>query len=94
MIFPLSSELKTFINTAPGGFWTFSYSAFLLFIWNLEINSRNIYYYISIPAAAVLSEIFQLAGFIPGTFNYLDIISYTAGAILPLLMHFRKIKIQ
>jgi hypothetical protein len=91
-LFPQFGSFKTIINTAPGGLWTFSYTVFLLFIWNLEFNFRNIFYFMSVPAAAVVSEIFQLTGLIPGTFNYLDIISYSAGAILPLIIHFRKIK--
>lgn len=91
-LFPQFNSFKTIINTAPGGLWTFSYTVFLLFIWNLELNFRNIFYYMSIPAAAVISEVFQLTGLIPGTFNYLDIISYTAGTIMPFLIHFRKIK--
>lgn len=91
-LFPHFNSFKTLINTAPGGLWTFSFTAFLLFVWNLEINYRNIFYYISVPATAVFSEIFQLTGLIPGTFNYLDIVSYIAGATLPFLIHFRKIK--
>lgn len=91
---PLPSAIKSFLNTAPGGFWTFSYTVFLLFIWNLEINRRNIFYFLIIPAAAVSSEFFQLAGLIPGTFNYLDIVSYLTGTILPVLIHYRKINFK
>lgn len=89
------SELnKTIINTAPGGFWTFSYSAFLLFIWKLEINSKNIFYFIFIPVMAIISEFFQLTCVISGTFDYSDIISYAMGALLPFLIHFKKLKIN
>lgn len=91
-LFPHISSFKTLINTIPGGLWTFSYTSFLLFIWNLEITNRNIIYFISVPIAAVASEILQLTGLIPGTFNYFDIISYIAGTILPLIIHLRKIK--
>lgn len=92
MVTPLPPSVKFLTNTAPGGFWTFSYTVFLMFIWNLEVNWRNIFYYLLIPFTAVFSEIFQLTGLIPGTFNYLDIVSYIAGATLPFLIHFRKIK--
>jgi hypothetical protein len=89
-----TGAIRTFINTVPGGLWTFSYSVFLLLIWNMEINSRNVFYFIFIPVAAIASEIFQLTGIISGTFDYLDIISYMSGAMLPLLIHFQKIKIN
>ncbi|MBN1634755.1 MAG: hypothetical protein JW917_11370 [Ignavibacteria bacterium] len=91
-LFPQINSFKTLINTVPGGLWTFSFTSFLLFIWNLEITNRNIIYFISVLSAAVASEILQLTGLIPGTFNYFDIISYIAGTILPLLIHLRKIK--
>jgi len=94
LITPLPSAVKSFTDAAPGGFWTFSYTVFLMFIWNIEINRRNIFYYLIIPAAAVSSEFLQLAGLIPGTFNYLDIVSYLTGAILPVLIHQRKINIK
>lgn len=92
LIIPVPSVIKTLIYTAPGGLWTFSYIAFLLLIWNMEINRRNIFYFIFIPVTAIASEFLQLSGFIAGTFNYHDITSYMAGAVLPLLIHIRKIK--
>jgi hypothetical protein len=91
---PVPSAIKSFINTMPGGLWTFSYTVFLMFIWNLKINRRNILYYLIIPVAAVSSELFQLAGLIPGTFNNLDIISYLTGTALPFLIHRRKLNIK
>lgn len=91
LITPLPSAVKSLTNTVPGGFWTFSYTVFLMFIWNFSINRKNIFYYLIIPLAAVSSEFYQLAGLIPGTFNYFDIISYLSGAILPVLIHLRKI---
>ncbi|MCX6166139.1 MAG: hypothetical protein NTU73_14965 [Ignavibacteriae bacterium] len=89
-----TGHFKTLINTLPGGLWAFSYSAFLLFIWNNEINTRNIFYFLFIPTVAILTEYFQSIGVVNGTFDILDIISYLAGAILPLIIHFHKIKIN
>ncbi len=86
--------LRTFINTAPGGLWTFSYTAFLLWIWKFEVNFRNIFYFVFIPAIAIASEFLQLTGIINGTFDYLDIISYALGSLLPFLIHFNKTKIN
>ena len=91
-IFSFLGYNKTIINTVPGGLWAFSYTAFILLIWNMKITSHNIIYFIFIPAAGIVSEIFQLTGTIRGTFDYIDIISYALGAGLPLLIHIRKIK--
>jgi len=85
---------RTFINTVPGGLWTFSYTAFLLLIWKFKVNFRNIFYFLFIPAIAISSEFLQLTGVINGTFDYLDIISYALGALFPFLIHFNKTKIN
>lgn len=85
---------KTIINTLPGGLWTFSYTAFLLIIWRNKINFGNIYYFIFIPLIAILSEFLQLFGMVSGTFDILDILTYAIGAILPLFIHYHKIKIN
>ena len=89
-----AGHFKTLINTLPGGLWAFSYTAFMLFIWSYEINSRNIFYFIFIPAVAILSEYLQFIGTVSGTFDILDVFSYAAGAFLPLIIHFSKIKIN
>lgn len=85
--------IKSLLNTVPNGLWTFSYTAFMLFVWKNRITGKNINYFIFIPFIAVLSEYLQLVGFVRGTFDTLDIFSYLTGAVLPLLIHFHKIKI-
>lgn len=87
-----TENYKIIIHTLPGGLWVYSYIAFLLIIWENEINSNNIIYFILVPAAAVLSEFLQLAGIIRGTFDILDIIFYFSGMIFPFLIHFKNIK--
>lgn len=86
--------IKTIIDTVPNGLWMFSYIAFLLLIWKNEINKKSILYFLLLPVISVMSEFLQKFGIINGTFDVLDIFSYTLGAVFPLLIHFKKIKLK
>ncbi len=38
-----------------------------------------------LPILAISSEIGQFVGIVPGTFDIIDLIFYTAGSVLPIL---------
>lgn len=65
------------------GLWTFSYTSISLEIWKHSITRQNIFWIFSIPIIAVLSEFFQLFKIVPGTFDFIDLIFYVIGIILP-----------
>lgn len=71
----------------PAALWLFSYMFIIRGIW---LNSqRNVIYNIflwGVPTMAFASELLQFFGAIPGTFDYKDIIAYSAGIIMFFLI--------
>lgn len=71
------------IYSLPDGLWMFSYTAISLEIWKHSIMRQNIFWIFSIPIVAISSEFLQSFKIIPGTFDYIDLIFYVFGIILP-----------
>ena len=78
-----------FIHSLPDGLWIFSYICFMLFVWGRKIDMNNLFWFTLLPMIAILSEIGQLFGIVPGTFDMIDIVFYVAGCFLPFVT-FRK----
>ena len=74
-----------FLYSLPDGLWLFSYLSLLLFIWNNKISKQNMHWLLLLPILAISSEIGQFFGIVPGTFDIIDLIFYTAGSVLPIL---------
>lgn len=83
---PFSVDLPNwFLYSLPDGLWLFSYLSLLLFIWNNKISKQNMHWLLLLPILAISSEIGQFFGIVPGTFDIIDLIFYTAGSVLPIL---------
>lgn len=66
----------------PDGLWLFSYMFLIDAIWN---GSKSIIAYIFIyylPFLALMSEILQYFGLVPGVFDWIDIASYLFAILL------------
>jgi len=84
---PLSANLPNwFLYSLPDGLWLFSYLTVLLVIWDNTISKQNIQWFFLVPILAIFSEIGQLSGIVPGTFDITDLLFYLGGSILPILI--------
>jgi len=75
-----------FLFSLPDGLWLFSYTSLVLLIWKNKINRENFFWIAIIPIFIILSEFGQLLNIVPGTFDLVDILLYSLGAILPILI--------
>ena len=80
-----------FLFSLPDGFYMFSFVSILLLLWNNVFNKQSFLWIFSIPLMGIVSELLQYTGLFPGTFDSIDVLFYTLGAILPLFL-FRKSK--
>jgi hypothetical protein len=84
---PLADFLPNwFLYSLPDGLWLFSYLSILLVVWNNEISKHNAYWLLSVPTIAIVSEIGQWFGIVPGTFDVFDLLFYLAGTVFPILL--------
>ncbi len=84
---PLSGHFPNwFLYSLPDGLWLFSYLSGFLVVWDNVISKHNIYWLLSIPMVAILSEIGQFFEIVPGTFDIFDLLFYILGTILPILI--------
>ncbi|WP_449388910.1 hypothetical protein [Chryseobacterium lineare] len=87
-----------FKYSLPDGLWIYSYTAILLEIWKQTVTKQNVFWILSIPSTAVLSEFFQLLKILPGTFDLIDLIFYFVGILIPLcyatIIHFNNKKYE
>jgi len=75
-----------FLFSFPDSLWVFSYVCVMLGIWKGIVSPSNLFWVSIVPFIAVCSELGQLTGFTKGTFDFLDIIFYIIGSLLPLLL--------
>ena len=84
---PLTDHLPNwFLYSLPDGLWLFSYLSILLAVWNNIISKHNIHWLLLVPTIAIISEIGQLLGIVPGTFDIFDLTFYIGGTALPILI--------
>lgn len=69
-------------NSLPAGLWLFSYMYVIDSVWGKEKNAvYNCFLYV-LPIMAVLSELMQCFKILPGTFDYMDLLSYILAILL------------
>lgn len=73
---------KWFIYSLPSGLWIYSFTFILTYVW-YDSKSNLKYFWIALaPIVAIGSEIGQLFGIVPGTYDFTDILLYVAFIIL------------
>lgn len=78
-------------ESMPAGLWLFSYLFIIDSLWGKD---RNLVYHLFIfvlPVIAICSEFMQLFGMLPGTFDYMDLISYAIAILIFILI--KKLKV-
>lgn len=83
-----------FLYSLPDGFWIFSYISLILYLWENELKTENLFWIFIIPLIAILSEIGQLMCIVPGTFDILDLLMYLLGTALPFIIYKKSITIN
>ena len=74
-----------FLYSLPDGLYLFSFTSFLLIIWNYELSIKSALFIFSVPFLAIISEGFQHIGLFPGTFDELDLFYYISGIFISVL---------
>lgn len=78
-----------FLFSLPDGLWITSYALLMSYIWNFKINFYSIFWISLIPSIAIFSEIGQALKILEGTFDWLDLLFYLLGFIIPLVLTFK-----
>ena len=72
------------IYSLPDGLWILSYMLVIGAIWDFDLkNSAPALFFL--PALALISELLQLPGIVPGTFDPGDILAYALGITLAMV---------
>ena len=69
----------------PDGLWVYSLINMFLFIWIDDINKYNFYYPYLFVLIACICEALQFYSIIPGTYDFIDVLSYLFFGFLPFL---------
>jgi len=67
----------------PDALWIFSFTYFMLTIWKFNITKSSAFWIFLAPTIGLFSEIGQLIGLIPGTFDLVDLIFIIVAMIIP-----------
>lgn len=73
-----------FLYSLPDGLWLASYLCLVAFVWRGSIRTSNAFWYTIVPILAIASEFAQLAGYMSGTFDPLDVACYIISTLIPL----------
>lgn len=74
-----------FIYSLPSGLWLYSFSFSLNYVWVDAKTPYRFFWLALAPVAAIGSELGQLAGFVPGTYDHADLGLYVVALTLSFL---------
>lgn len=74
------------IYNLPAGLWLFAYMLIIDAIWGNAKNAQFMCHLFILPILAIVSELMQCLGVLPGTFDFLDLISYVCVIILFIII--------
>ena len=74
------------IYNMPAGLWLFAYLLIIDAIWGNEKNAQYLCHLYILPILAIVSELMQFFGGLPGTFDFLDLISYVCAILLFIII--------
>jgi hypothetical protein len=80
----------------PDALWLFSFTYIILLIWDFKITRQSVLWIFLAPIVGLFSEIGQLVGIIPGTFDKVDLILLLLSTALPFyfVSNLKSIKIK
>ena len=74
------------VYNLPAGLWLFAYLLIIDAIWGKEKNAQYMCYLHILPFLAIVSELMQCLRFLPGTFDFLDLVSYVCAILLFIII--------
>ncbi|MCZ8297714.1 MAG: hypothetical protein O9297_10910 [Flavobacterium sp.] len=69
----------------PDALWLFSFNYVLLTLWNFNVNQQSAFWLFLAPTIGLFSEIGQLIGIVPGTFDIVDLVLLLIATLIPFL---------
>lgn len=85
--FPKSTP-EWIVYALPDGLWSFAYTLAVSVIWDFDFR-RGWMMIILIPLIGIISELMQLFDLLQGVFDYGDLIAYSGGFAIGLLVSYR-----
>ena len=77
-----SYQIKYVIYSAPYGMWVISFCCFIGSIWHKDSSVSAIIWRLVVPAIAISSELLQIIGLLPGTYDTNDLLVLTLSTII------------
>ena len=77
-----SPQLKYIIFSAPYGMWVISFCCFIGAIWHNDSSVSAMIWRLLVPAIAIISELFQFVGLLPGTYDKNDLLVLIVSTIM------------
>lgn len=74
-----------FIFCLPYALWVISFCCFVGAIWNQDRSRGAMLWRITAPSIAVGSELFQLVGLLPGTFDAIDLLTLVIASMIGIV---------
>lgn len=78
----------------PDAIWIFGLTNFLLIIWKYSVNRGSLIWFLIPITASFTLEFLQFFGLVGGTFDTMDLVSYTIGYVTPFLIHHKSITLK
>jgi hypothetical protein len=75
------------VYSLPDALWAYSLTMFFLILWDYKIAKHNIHWFLLLGGIAFLPELGQIPGWIPGTFDIVDILLKIVFVVLALLQN-------
>ena len=70
----------------PDALWLFSFNYVLLTLWDFNVNRQSAFWLFLAPTIGLFSEIGQLIGVVPGTFDFMDLVLLLIATLIPFLL--------
>lgn len=70
----------------PAGLWVFAYMFVIDSIWGKDKNNVYMFFLFVLPLLAIASELMQYVGMLPGTFDFMDLLSYVSSIFLFIII--------
>lgn len=78
-----NSELFGWVKfNMPAGLWLLAYMFMIDSVWGKEKNYVYLYFLYILPFLAITSELMQISGLLPGTFDVMDLFCYVFAILL------------
>ena len=71
----------------PAGLWLFAYMFVIDSIWGKDKNNVYLYFLYVLPLLAIVSELMQYVGMIPGSYDSMDLLCYVSFIFLFLIIN-------